>query len=350
MAIREVVDFPVLPKTRSGFTRWDMLRTAISPLILLVLAVFLASCGRSGGSITTAPVPSILNINSSTTPSSPVGLPIEINGSGFQSSPGKVVFTQNSITATVVPSSSAWTDTGMVVTVPRGNGTSNFTVPGTASVTVVTSGGASNAVTLNLIPMLTFDVNNVTWAQTTALPVALTGLRAAVVPGANSTSAFVVLTGGYDGTSNQTSVFSNTLNADGTVGGSWVSITTSPLPIALAHHAMVEADPTNALVSINSRFVYVIGGQQNSTDAPGGLTSVYQASVDPNSGIVGTWSQLTNSSLPESLVGLAASIFNGQIYVVGGLRADGTPSPNLYSAPVNSDGSLGTWTKQTNAY
>ena len=346
MANRRVVNSSMLTGTRFAARHW---KAAVCLLILLIMVGLLVSCGGSGGSKTSLPVPSILNINSSTTPSSPVGLPIEINGNGFQSAPGKVVFTQNSITTTVVPSSSGWNETGLVVTVPSGNGTSNFTVPGTVSVTVVTTGGTSNAVTLNLIQMLTFNVNNVTWAQTTALPVALTGLRAAVVPGATS-GAFVVVTGGYDGSSNQTSVFSNTLNPDGTVGGSWVSITTSPLPITLAHHAMVEADPTNSLVSTNSRFVYVIGGQQNSTDAPGGLTSVYQASVDPNTGIVGTWSQLTNSSLPESLVGLAASIFNGQIYVVGGLRADGTPSPNLYSAPVNSDGSLGTWTKQTNAY
>jgi hypothetical protein len=255
------------------------------------------------------------------------------------------VFTQNSTTASVVPNSSGWTDTGIVVTVP-----STLATPGTVSVTVVTSGGTSNAVTLTLIPMLTFNVNNVTWQQTTALPAALTGLRAVVVPGTTNTTAFVVVTGGYDNTSNQSRVFSNTLNSDGTVGGSWVSINASPLPITLAHHAMVEADPSNSLVSTNSRFVYVIGGQQNSTDAPGGLTSVYQASVDPATGIVGNWTQLTNSSLPESLVGLAATIFNGQIYVIGGLKSDGTASTDVFSAPVNSDGSLGTWTKQSNAY
>jgi hypothetical protein len=347
MAGRVLVDFSPLLETESGHTRRDKSKGVLFPLILLVAAGFLVSCGGRGSK---APVPAILNINTSTTPSSPLSLPIEINGSGFQSAPGKVVFTQNSLTATVVPSSSGWTDTGLVVTVPSGNGTTNFTVPGTVSVTVVTSGGTSNAVTLNLIQMLTFNVNNVTWAQTTPLPATLSGLRAVVVPGANSTSAFVVVTGGYDGTSNQTHVFSNDLNSDGTVGASWTSITTTSLPITIAHHGMAEADPTNSLVSANSRFIYVIGGQQNATDAPGGLTSVYQASVDPTTGVVGNWTQLTNSTLPENLVGPAVTIFNGQIYVVGGLHTDGTPSPDVFSAPVNSDGSLGTWTKQTNGY
>jgi hypothetical protein len=348
MAARGPADFLALPKHGLPFLRRKISAIAIGSVIVLVAAALLSSCSGGGGS--KEPVPSILNINSSTTPSSPLGLPVEINGSGFQTAPGKVVFTQGSITATVVPPSSGWSDTGIVATVPSGNGTTSFTVPGTVSVTVVTSGGTSNAVTLNLIPMLTFNVNNVIWAQTTALPVALTGLRAAVVPGASSTSAFVVVTGGYDGTSNQTHVFSNSLNSDGTVGGSWTSITTASLPITLAHHGMAEADPTNSLVSTNSRFIYVIGGQQNSTDAPGGLTSVYQASVDPTTGVVGAWTQLTNSALPESLVGPAVTIFNGQIYVVGGLHADGTPSADVFSAPVNSDGSLGTWTKQANPY
>jgi hypothetical protein len=345
MSGRRFIDFSRLTGVGFGQRDWKILGW---PMILLVVAGFLMSCG--GGSKTPPPVPAIQNVNSSTTPSSPVGLPVEINGSGFQSAPGKVVFTQGSITATVTPSASGWSDTGIVASVPTGNGTTSFTLPGTVTVTVVTSGGTSNPVTLNLIQMLTFNVNNVTWAQTTPLPAALTGLRAVVVPGATNTSAFVVVSGGYDNASNQTAVYSNTLNADGTVGASWTSITTTSLPITLAHHAMVEADPTDSLVSTSSRFIYVIGGQQNSSDAPGGLTSVYQASVDPNTGVVGNWTQLTNSSLPESLVGLAATIFNGQIYVVGGLHSDGTPSSDVFSAPVNSDGSLGTWTKQANAY
>src|SRR5437867_3904849 len=178
-------------------------------IVFIIVSALFIGCG---GSNTDPPDPSVLNINSTTTPSSPVSLPIEINGSGFQSAPGKVVFTQSSITASVVPNGSGWSEGGIVVTVPAGNGTSNFTVPGPVSVTVVTSGGTSNAITLQLVPMLTFDVNNVTWATTAALPVALSGVRAVAVPGPTSSSACVVVTGGYDGSSNQTSVYSNALN------------------------------------------------------------------------------------------------------------------------------------------
>src|SRR5215469_16083357 len=262
----------------------------VKTAILVLAGTFITGCGGGGRSTVPPPVPSILNINSSTTPSSPVNLPIEINGSGFQSAPGKVVFTQGSITATVVPNASAWSDTGTVAVVPAGNGTSNFTVPGTVSVTIVTSGGTSNAVTVNLIQTLVFQPNNLTWTTTMALPKALSGLRAVPVHGASSTSAFVVVTGGFDGTANTTTVWANNLNSDGTVGSTtnttWTTITTNPLPETRAHHAMAEADPTNSLVGVNSRFVYVLGGQKASTDAPGGTNTVFMASVDPNTGAV----------------------------------------------------------------
>ncbi len=342
MAVRRVFDSALLFGMRLQCIVRGMRTSIACPIIVLAVVALLSSCGGSK-----APVPSILNVNNSTTPSSPEALPIEINGSGFQGAPGKVVFTQSGITATVTPNSSGWTDTGVVVTVPSGNGTSSFTVPGTVSVTVKTSGGTSNAVTLNLIQTLTFNVNNVTWATTTPLPAAMSGMRGVAVPGASSASAFVVVTGGFDGTSDLTSVYSDTLNSDGTVGGSWTSITTNPLPVTVAHHGMAEADPGNSLVATNSRFVYVLGGQQHSTDTPGGTSNIYMASVDPNTGAVGTWAQVS-SNLPETLVGPAVSIFNGYIYVVGGLRADGTPSPNVYSAAVKPDGTLGSWATSAN--
>lgn len=328
----------------------------LAVVILGIVTAFSAGCG--GGSSSPPPpppppVPVISNINSSTTPTSPVGSPIQINGSGFNSAPGTVVFTQGSISATVVPSAAGWSDTGVVALVPAGNGTTNFTVPGTVSVTVVTSGGTSNAVTVNLIQKSTFQPNNLAWTTTMALPKALAGLRAVPVPGANSTSAFVVVTGGYDGTANTNTVWSNNLNSDGTVGSAtnttWTTVITNPLPETRAHHAIAEADPTNSPVTSGARFVYVIGGQRASTDAPGGTNTVFMASVDPNTGAVGTWTPLT-STLPQTLVGPAAAAFNGYIYVVGGLMSNGSPSNAVYSASIKSDGTLGAWTTATNAY
>jgi len=309
----------------------------------VIVAISFSGCGSSSAP---PPVPKIQNINSSTTPTSPVNLPIEINGSGFQAAPGKVIFTQGGTSTTVVPNVGGWSDTGIVVVVPTS------LQPGTVSVTVVTSGGTSNALTLNLIQTLSFSPSNLAWTKTTALPKASTGLRAIAVPGSNSSTAFAVVTGGYDGTANSNLTYSDNLNPDGTVGSTtnttWTTITANSLPDTRAHHAMAEADPTNSLVSTSSRFVYVIGGQKQSSDAPGGTDTVFMASVDPTAGTVSTWQTLT-STLPQQLVGMSATVYNGYLYVVGGLNTNGVPQTTVYSAPINADGTLGSWTTSTNA-
>src|SRR5215467_7925954 len=143
----------------------------------LIGTSLLNGCGGGG---TKEPVPQIQNINTSTTPTSPVNLPIEINGSGFQSAPGKVVFTQGNTSDTVVPDAGGWSDTGIVAVVPA----SGFTAPGTVDVTVVTSGGTSNAIKLNLIQTLSFSPSNLAWTTTMPLPKALTGLGAPFEQGA----------------------------------------------------------------------------------------------------------------------------------------------------------------------
>jgi hypothetical protein len=319
---------------------------SMSLFLVLVAVIFSQGCGGSSKTSSQTPVPAIQNINSSTTPTSPVNLPIEINGSGFQSAPGKVVFTQGSISVDVTPATSAWSDTGIVAVVPAGNGSTNFITPGTVNVAVVTSGGTSNGVTVNLVATITFNPSQMSWGTTTPLPTALTGLGAIAVPGTTNTAAFAIVTGGYNGSGNTTTVWSNTLSNTGTVGASWQGVATSPLPTAIAHHAMAEADATNSMVGTGKAYVYVIGGQTLPTDV-GGTNTIYMASVDPTSGTVSTWTQV--NSLPQALMGTSATVHNGYLYVAGGLNASGAPVATVYSAPVNADGTIGTWTTATNA-
>ena len=292
-------------------------------------------------------MPQIQNINSSTTPTSPVGLPIEINGSGFQAAPGKVTFSQGSTSVDVTPASSAWSDAGVVAVVPA-----TLTAPGPVTVTVGTSGATSNKVTVNLVGTITFNPSAMGWGTTIALPAARTGLRAVAVPGATSTTAFAVVTGGFDGSKNTNTVWAINLNQDGTVGSTtnttWTTITTNPLPTTLAHHAIAEADDTNSIVPVGKRYIYVIGGQVNFTDVAGGTNTVYIASVDSTTGAVSTWTAST-TTLPKSLFGLSATVHNGYLYVAGGLDTTGTPVRDVYSAPINSDGTVGAWITSSNS-
>lgn len=327
--------------------------TALGPIAFMAGVTFLASCGGGGGGSSPTPPaqPQIQNINSSTTPTSPVNLPIEINGSGFQSAPGKVTFVQGSISVDVTPAASAWNDTGIVAQMPAGNGTSNFTTPGTVNVTVTTSAGTSNSVPVNLVPTLSFNPSAMSWSTTVPLPMPLAGLGAVGVPGLTTASAFAVVSGGFNGVANTSTVFAINLNQDGTLGNSanasWTAITTNPLPAALAHHAMTEADNTNSPVPLGQRYIYVLGGQINSTDT-GGTNTVYMAPVDATTGAVGTWTALT-STLPQPLVGLCATVHNGYLYVAGGISTIGVPVNTVYSAPINSNGTLGTWTTSSNS-
>lgn len=326
--------------------------TILAWLVAAIGLALITGCGGSGsGGSNSQPTPQIQNINSSTTPTSPVSLPIEINGSGFQSAPGKVTFVQGNISVDVTPAASAWTATGIVATVPTGNGTTTFTTPGTVNVTVTTSGGTSNSVAVNLVPTLNFNPSAMSWSTTVPLPVALTGLRAVAVPGSTSTTAFAVVTGGFNSVSNTETVWSIPLNQDGTVGNPtdplWTSILDPQMPETLAHHAMAEADNTNSLVPVGKRYIYVLGGQINATDAAG-TDKVYVAEVDPTSGVVGAWTPLTASNLPQPLFGLSATVHNGYLYVVGGIGSNGAPVSTVYSAPINSDGTLGAWSTQTN--
>jgi hypothetical protein len=323
---------------------------ALPAVVVFSLCGFLAGCGGgSSSAVVPPPVPAIQNLDSSTSPSSPVNLPIEINGTGFQGAPGQVIFTQGSLSVPVTPSTGGWSDTGIVAVVPAGNGTTNFTTPGTVAVTVKTTGGTSNSVNLTLVANVTFDVNNVTWTTTTPLPTPLTGLRAVAVPSTSNSTAYVVVTGGFNGSANTTTVLSNTIAPNGTLGASWNSIADQPLPVTLAHQGMVEADPGNSLVPVGSRFIYVLGGQLNSAATPGGVNTVYMAPVDPTTGAVGAWTALS-STLPQSLIGPAVTLYNGYVYVVGGLTTSSAPASSVYSAPVESDGTLGPWTTSGNSY
>jgi hypothetical protein len=112
--------------------------------------------------------------------------------------------------------------------------------------------------------------------------------------------------------------------------------------VALA--AVAEADATNAPVPAGAVFVYVIGGQENATDTPGGTSTVYLGTVTTSDGQI-TWT--TTTALPETRVGASAVVYAGYLYVVGGLSTNGAAIARVASAPITSNGTLGTFTETT---
>lgn len=121
-----------------------------------------------------------------------------------------------------------------------------------------------------------------------------------------------------------------TINSDGTLG-QWN--TTTNLPIVKMRHTSIVVEDR----------IYVIGGMDSE---PGGNT--YYNDVDyttiNSDGTIGDWTSTT--SFPINIAEHSSLYYNGYMYVIGGY--DGTNKlSDVYYAPVNSDGTLGSWQTTT---
>lgn len=123
------------------------------------------------------------------------------------------------------------------------------------------------------------------------------------------------------------------LNSDGSTGV-WKT-STNNLPASLYGSSAVTSNG----------YIYVMGGQASTSNAST-TNSVYYAKVNA-SGTTGNWLALGN--LPAKLAGSAAVVANGYIYLVGGSNESGAISSVIFTAKLNSDGTLGSWTASANS-
>ena len=85
--------------------------------------------------------------------------------------------------------------------------------------------------------------------------------------------------------------------------------------------------------------VYLLGGFVNGSIS----ATVYTAPINED-GTLGTWT--TGTSLPGTVRDSQAIVTKSRVYLLGGY-IDGIASLNGYTAPINEDGTLGTWTTGT---
>lgn len=83
-------------------------------------------------------------------------------------------------------------------------------------------------------------------------------------------------------------------------------------------------------------YMYVVGGRNGSSNA---MTDVQYAPINAD-GTLGTWT--VTSSLPTAVYGLRALAYNGYIYAIGG-ETGGGASAGVQYAPINANGSIGAW-------
>jgi len=159
-----------------------------------------------------------------------------------------------------------------------------------------------------------------TWTTGTSLPGALSTSQAIV------TSNRVYLLGGYNGSAYVSTVYTAPINADGTLG-TWTTGTS--LPGALGESQAI----------VTSSRVYLMSGNNGSTH----ISTVYTAPINED-GTLGTWT--TGTSLPGVLSLSQAIVTSSRVYLLGGYNGSTTVS-TVYTAPINADGTLGTWTTGT---
>ncbi len=316
--------------------------------VLLVSALFLA-CGSNSPP---PAMPAITDINGGLSASGTVGSLFVIDGTGFgdlaAATPGYSIDFRDATTSAVVASATvdyavgAWKNLFITATVP-----STLVASTTYKVTVTTPSGTSLPVSFLVVGSITFSPSTISWAATSSLPVALQGLSTVVSAVGGTT--YVYALGGNTAASttqngkasNVSTVYMNSFNGNTSAlaGPSWAL--TGALPAARGFAAAVAATAFNSKLGGNGA-IYLLGG----LDAAGAATStVWAASLDadgtiPASGS-GAWTATT--SLPQPLFAHAAVIFHGRIYVAGGNDSTGTPVATVYSAPINADGSLGSW-------
>jgi len=155
-----------------------------------------------------------------------------------------------------------------------------------------------------------------TWVTDTPLPVVIYGSHVVV------TKNRVYLLGGRINDIDSSIVYIAPINPDGTLGA-WV--TGTPLPVVISHSQAI----------VTSSRVHLLGGYNGTIY----LSTVYTAYINPD-GTLGAWT--TGTSLPGSIALSQTIVTNNRVYLLGG-RNGSIYSSTIYTAPINPDGTLGTW-------
>lgn len=134
----------------------------------------------------------------------------------------------------------------------------------------------------------------------------------------------VYILGGHNGTNATSNVYMSKINSDGTLGA-WVEV----LSLASVIY--------QSQVVVTRNKIYLLGGRLNNTTY---VSTVQFATVFPD-GSLSSWT--TGTALPIALGVSQAVVTKNRVYLLGGYINTTTLTSNIYTATVNSDGSLGNW-------
>ena len=167
-----------------------------------------------------------------------------------------------------------------------------------------------------------------TWGSTASLNDARSRMTAVAVNG------YMYVVGGEDGSGDLDSIEFAKINSDGTLG-TWAG-STIDLSVTRARMGMAAFGDK----------IYLISGRTSGTRA---ATSQYFTTNTGGSQLANSWASNSPSisSIYASGWAYGASVVHkGYVYIAGG-QYNGTRYADVYYAPINTDGSLGSWTAST---
>jgi N-acetylneuraminic acid mutarotase len=144
--------------------------------------------------------------------------------------------------------------------------------------------------------------------------------------------AYVAGGAGAGSTTNLTTVEFARLSTVNQTIGTWS--TTTALPAGLSRFT---------LLAYNG-YLYAIGGSTTNTSCGTDSNNVYYNRIQVNGQLSGTWT--ATATLPSSVCGLGAAVYNGKMYVAGGRTGSATSTgiTTAAYATINPNGSLATFT------
>lgn len=285
----------------------------------------------------TAIKPELSFVNSATRPSGQVGSTVILDGRAFGDIQGS---------AEVLFSDGAGGNVSATIEAEE-DWTESFivtTVPDGAEsgpVRVETEVAVSDSIPFEVTDGASFSPSNIEWTKTTDLPTAVSGHEASFATIENESDGvdrYVYVTGGRDALGSATDqVLSGRIDQQGDITA-WED--TGPLSAPRSFHASVTATPFNSRVD-GEGYLYALGGT-NEDGRP--VPSVSKAPLNAD-GSVGSWSE--EQPLPDSLHSVGAVVFRSAIYVAGGSTNGDQPVSTVYRAPIDTLGNVGTWEEQS---
>ena len=94
---------------------------------------------------------------------------------------------------------------------------------------------------------------------------------------------------------------------------------------------------------VNNGYIYEIGGEY-STAVGIYQRAIYYAPINAN-GTIGTWS--TTTAMPSGIGFEQVVVNNGYVYIMGGVNNSGSYLATVYYASINANGTIGTWSTTT---